>query len=56
VAWLADKLGWLGAGLRASDVVRPGAVHRMVSVGHGDVVRAEYAHLGGMTARFSNGQ
>jgi 2-keto-4-pentenoate hydratase len=55
VAWLANKLGALGAQLNAGDVVLPGAVHRMVTVQPGDVFRAEYAHLGAVTARFSNG-
>jgi 2-keto-4-pentenoate hydratase len=55
VAWLANKLGTLGAQLNAGDVVLPGAVHRMVAVQPGDVFRAEYAHLGAVTARFSNG-
>src|SRR5919205_1535296 len=53
VAWLANKLGGLGAGLKAGDLVLPGAVHRMVPVRPGDVFRAEYAHLGAVTARFS---
>src|SRR3954471_3731622 len=55
VAWLANKLGTLGAGLKAGDVVLPGAVHKMVSVEPGDVFRAEYAHLGAVTVRFSKG-
>jgi 2-keto-4-pentenoate hydratase len=55
VAWLANKLGSLGSGLVAGDVVLPGAVHRMVPVRPGDVFRAEYAYLGAVTARFSNG-
>jgi len=55
VAWLANKLGSLGATLHAGDVILPGAVHRMVPVRPGDVFRAEYAHLGAVTARFSNG-
>ena len=55
VAWLANKLATFGATLRAGDVVLPGAVHRMVPVAPGDVFRAEYAHLGAVTARFSNG-
>jgi 2-keto-4-pentenoate hydratase len=53
VAWLANKLGGLGAGLKAGDVVLPGAVHRMVPVRPGDVFRAEFSRLGAVTARFS---
>ena len=53
VAWLANKLGSLGAGLRAGDVVLPGAVHRMVPVQPGDVFRGEFGGLGAVTARFS---
>ena len=53
VAWLANKLGGLGAGLRAGDIVLPGAVHKMVPVQPGDVFRADFAHLGGVTVRFS---
>jgi 2-keto-4-pentenoate hydratase len=53
VAWLANKLGSFGAGLKAGDIVLPGAVHKMVPVRPGDVFRAEFAHLGAVTARFS---
>jgi len=53
VAWLANKLAAFGASLRAGDVILPGAVHRMISVTPGDVFRAEFAHLGTVTARFS---
>lgn len=55
VAWLANKLGSFGAGLRAGDVVLPGAVHKMVAVRPSDVFRAEFAHLGAVTVRFSDG-
>jgi 2-keto-4-pentenoate hydratase len=55
VAWLANKLGAFGAGLEAGDVVLPGAVHAMVPVEPGDVFRAEFAHLGAVTVRFSKG-
>jgi 2-keto-4-pentenoate hydratase len=55
VAWLANKLAAFGASLRAGDVVLPGAVHKMVPVRPGDVFRAEFAHLGAVTVRFSNG-
>lgn len=54
VAWLANKLAQFEITLRAGDVVLPGAVHRMVTVTPGDVFRAEFAHLGAVTARFSN--
>ncbi|HTF49051.1 MAG TPA: fumarylacetoacetate hydrolase family protein [Pseudonocardia sp.] len=53
VAWLANKLGSLGAGLRAGDIVLPGSPHAMVAVAPGDVFRAEFAHLGAVTVRFS---
>jgi len=53
VAWLANRLGALGSGLRAGDVVLPGALHRMVPVRPGDVFRAEFAHLGDVTVRFT---
>ena len=53
VAWLANKLGSLGSGLKAGDIVLPGAVHKMVPVEPGDVFRADFAHLGGVTVRFS---
>ena len=54
VAWLANKLAQFEITLRAGDVVLPGAVHRMVTVAPGDVFRAEFAHLGAVTARFSD--
>ena len=53
VAWLANKLGSFGEGLKAGDIVLPGAVHKMVPVQPGDVFRAEFAHLGPVTVRFS---
>jgi len=56
VAWLANKLASFGASLHAGDVVLPGAPHRMVPVTPGDVFRAEFAHLGAVTVRFSNSE
>ena len=53
VAWLANKLGSLGSGLKAGDVVLPGAPHQMVTVKPGDVFRADFAHIGAVTVRFS---
>jgi 2-keto-4-pentenoate hydratase len=55
VAWLANKLSAFGTPLRQGDIILPGALHRMVPVHPGDVFRAEFAHLGAVTARFSNG-
>jgi 2-keto-4-pentenoate hydratase len=52
VAWLANKLGSLGTGLRAGDVVLSGALHRMVPVRPGDAFEARFAHLGAVVARF----
>ena len=54
VAWLANKLASFGTGLKAGDIVLPGAVHRMISVAPGDVFQAEFAHLGTVTARFAS--
>lgn len=53
VAWLANKLAQFQITLQAGDVILPGAVHRMVTVEPGDVFRAEFAHLGAVTVRFS---
>jgi 2-keto-4-pentenoate hydratase len=53
VAWLANQLGTRGAGLRRGDIVLSGALHRMVPVRPGDVIRAEFAHLGAVSAYFS---
>jgi len=55
VAWLANRFASFGASLAAGDIVLPGAVHRMVAVQPGDVFRAEFAHIGAVTAVFSNG-
>jgi 2-keto-4-pentenoate hydratase len=53
VAWLANKLGPLGAGLRRGEVVFPGALHRMVPVRPGDFFQARFAHLGTVGVQFS---
>ena len=53
VAWLANKLGELGSGLRRDDIVLPGALHRMTPARSGDVFRAEFDHLGSVTVRFA---
>jgi 2-keto-4-pentenoate hydratase len=53
VAWLANKLGALGGGLRAGDTVLSGALHRMVPVRPGDSFRADFAHIGSVSVQFS---
>jgi 2-keto-4-pentenoate hydratase len=53
VAWLANAAAADGPGLRRGDIVLSGALHRMVPVRPGDVFRAAFAHLGSVTARFS---
>jgi 2-oxopent-4-enoate hydratase len=53
VAWLANKLAAFGASLRAGDIILAGALHRAIAIEDGDVVRAEFAHLGAVTARFA---
>ena len=55
VAWLANKLSAQESGLRRGDIVLSGGLHRMVPVRPGDVFRAEFAHLGAVSAHFSGG-
>ena len=55
VAWLANKLGSFGSGLRRGDVVLSGALHRMVPVRPGDCFQARFAHLGSVTVQFTGG-
>jgi len=54
VAWLANKLAVFGGCLHRDDIVIPGALHRMVPAGPGDVFRAEFAYLGAVTVRFGS--
>lgn len=53
IAWLANRLGEFGDGLRAGDVILAGALHRMVPVRPGDFFHADFAHLGSVSAEFS---
>jgi 2-keto-4-pentenoate hydratase len=55
VAWLANRLSDFGAHLRAGDVVIAGALHKAFPVSRGDVIRAEFAALGPVSARFVDG-
>ncbi|HEX5365372.1 MAG TPA: fumarylacetoacetate hydrolase family protein [Acidimicrobiales bacterium] len=53
VAWLVNKLGELGEGIEAGELVMPGALAApAVDLVPGDVVTAELDRLGSVTARF----
>lgn len=52
VAWLANTLAPYDVTLEAGWFVMTGALHRAFEVTPGDVVRADFAHLGPVTARF----
>ncbi len=51
VAWLANTLGEMGAGLEAGQLVMTGALHAAVPMQAGDVYRAEFDRLGPVTVR-----
>lgn len=52
LVWLANTLGRRGIGLAAGHVILPGAACGMVPVGAGDVVSAQFAGIGSVTAVF----
>ena len=52
VAWLGNKLAEFGVGLKAGEVILPGALCRAIEVRQGDEVRAEFAGLGQVSVRF----
>ena len=54
VAWLANKLAEFDTGLRAGQIVMPGALHRAVDIAPGDVFLAEYSQLGAVRVRFDD--
>ena len=49
VAWLGEKMGQLGSGLKKGDVVLPGALSKMVTVSKGDTVTARFSTIGEVT-------
>ena len=53
VAWLANKLHPLGAGLEAGQLVLSGSFTRPVEVGPGDTVQADYGPLGTVSCSFA---
>jgi 2-keto-4-pentenoate hydratase len=52
VAWLAQTVSAFGVSLEAGQVVLPGSCTRAVAVESGDVVRAEFDHLGPVEVQF----
>ncbi len=51
VAWLANTLGEMGAGLEPGQLIMTGALHAAVPMAVGDVFRAEFDRLGPVTVR-----
>jgi 2-keto-4-pentenoate hydratase len=51
VAWLANTLGDMGAGLEAGHIVMTGALHAAIRMRAGDVFRADFDRLGPVTVR-----
>lgn len=53
LVWLVNTLGPLGVSLEPGHVVLPGSITASVPVRSGDVVRATFAGIGSVTARFA---
>ena len=52
VAWLANAIGKFGVGLKAGEVIMPGALTAASDVAGGDVFRACFDGLGTVSVRF----
>jgi len=52
VAWLANKLSEFGIGLKAGELILPGALSGAVAVNQGDIVTAKFGGLGSVTVTF----
>ncbi len=55
IAWVASELAAAGRRLRRGDIVLAGPLHRLVPARPNDQFHAEFAHLGSVTAQFSDG-
>jgi len=53
VAWLANKLGSLGMGIAAGDVVLPGSLVPLVQIAPGDRFEAEFSGIGRISCSFT---
>ena len=52
IAWLVNKLAPLGDGLKKGDIVLGGSFTRPIDINSGDVVFADYGHLGSIGVKF----
>lgn len=52
LAWLANRLGALGRGLRQGDVVLTGSISKILRAKAGDSIRATFTRLGSVACRF----
>lgn len=52
IAWLVNKLAPLGSGLKKGDIVLCGSFTRPVDIESGDVITADYGHLGTIGVSF----
>ena len=50
VAWLANRLGPMGTGLEAGQIILTGALHAAFPITDGDVIHADFDHLGSVRA------
>ena len=53
IAWLVNKLGAVGAGLKRGHIVLGGSFTRPVDVAAGDVIHADYGPLGAVAVSFT---
>ena len=53
VAWLANKLAEFGVGLKAGQIILPGAMCAAATVNTGETYRADFTHLGHVSIRFA---
>ena len=54
LVWLVNTLGHAGTAIEAGSVILPGAITAAVTAQPGDVITADFAGLGSVTARFAS--
>jgi len=52
VAWLANKLHTFGIGLKAGELILPGALSAALTVKQGDTISAHFGSLGSVSVTF----